>query len=94
MPDNKNPGPGAYQNLDPEAMGQNEEDAFVFPRGERPVPFVGKPDFDGRAFYKQKQGSAKHYMKGFTFKDSACHISEDPSKKTFPGPAFYNEQRA
>jgi len=33
-------------------------------------------------------------MKGFTFKTSACHISEDTSKKTFPGPAFYNEARS
>lgn len=29
-------------------------------------------------------------MKGFTFKDSACHISVDPHKKFFPGPARYN----
>jgi hypothetical protein len=69
----------------------------VFPRGEREEPFVGKPDFDGRAFYRQKQGKAlnkSNTMKGYTFKDSACHISEDPSKKTFPGPAFYNEARS
>jgi hypothetical protein len=33
-------------------------------------------------------------MKGFTFKTSACHIHEDASKKTFPGPAYYNEARS
>lgn len=33
-------------------------------------------------------------MKGFTFKTSACHVSIDPHKKKFPGPAFYNEARS
>ena len=33
-------------------------------------------------------------MKGFTFKDSACHVSEDHTKKLMPGPAYYNEARA
>jgi hypothetical protein len=52
VPDNRNPGPGAYRNLNPNAIGQNEEGAYCIPRDARPCPFVGKPEYDGRAFYK------------------------------------------
>lgn len=34
-PENRNPGPGAYRNLNPDAIGQRTEDAFCVPRGER-----------------------------------------------------------
>jgi hypothetical protein len=36
---NKNPGPGAYQQNDPDAIGLKIEDANVFPRGARPEVF-------------------------------------------------------
>jgi hypothetical protein len=93
-PENRNPGPGAYKNTDPNAIGQRTEDAFCIPRGERKPPFVGRPDYDMSAFYKMKQGNKKHIQPGYTFKDTTLHVPEDPSKKLFPGPAFYNEEKA
>ena len=90
--DLRNPGPGAYKLEDPNGFGEHDFEQFKFARSQRPAAFEGKPDYDGKSFYKLKGGKKKAQDAGFSFKNTIYHISEDKAKLKFPGPAYYNEQ--
>lgn len=89
------PGPGTYFTLKygvPEAA----KTEYTFKRQVRNTAIKApKPDYDGSAYYKLKNTCKKNiYLKGFSFRDTILHVSEDHHKKTFPGVGHYNSQSA